>query len=322
MFVDNLSKRVSRQLFSHYSKVTRVFISLKNNRPRYKEATFAFVLFESQAYLVNAISKINSSKIDGRVVRVSKARYVFGQYGRKNFKHIVPDIVENPMENPPASAGHHSENLGLDVNNQRAMNTKGLLVKLVCLGNGCKSVLFEVVAPLIMEDGLPHLLLEVKLSSVPLYYWQVNFFRSLGERWGKLVRLSENTSSKAKFGVAKIFVRVVSPLEIPDCIKISGNGKEYLIKVSLGSATKPMVSPAPSSEWERFADVWVVANDDHNDSVGGWCYGDSSSDESNDLGNKCQVEDLACQAGNPNENFGVPKVDGSAAPAAPPDNVD
>ncbi|KAK8663828.1 hypothetical protein V6N13_083633 [Hibiscus sabdariffa] len=283
MFVDNLSKRVSRQLFSHYSKVTRVFISLKNNRPRYKEATFAFVLFESQAYLVNAISKINSSKIDGRVVRVSKARYVFGQYGRKNFKHIVPDIVENPMENPPASAGHHSENLGLDVNNQRAMNTKGLLVKLVCLGNGCKS---------------------------------------LGERWGKLVRLSENTSSKAKFGVAKIFVRVVSPLEIPDCIKISGNGKEYLIKVSLGSATKPMVSPAPSSEWERFADVWVVANDDHNDSVGGWCYGDSSSDESNDLGNKCQVEDLACQAGNPNENFGVPKVDGSAAPAAPPDNVD
>ncbi|KAK8564952.1 hypothetical protein V6N13_020080 [Hibiscus sabdariffa] len=85
-FVDNLSRRVSRrslwEVFTHYGEVMRVFIPLRNNRPRYKDATFAFVRFKNQVDLDKAILKINSSKIDGKVVRVSKAKYALGHFGR------------------------------------------------------------------------------------------------------------------------------------------------------------------------------------------------------------------------------------------------
>ncbi|KAL4387604.1 hypothetical protein GQ457_09G021300 [Hibiscus cannabinus] len=78
-FVDNLSRRVSRgalwELFNHYGKVTRVFIPVVNKKPRYKFSTFAFVQFASSGDLDRAIRFTNKSKIDGRFIAVSKARF-------------------------------------------------------------------------------------------------------------------------------------------------------------------------------------------------------------------------------------------------------
>ncbi|KAK8548023.1 hypothetical protein V6N13_055132 [Hibiscus sabdariffa] len=82
---------------------------------------------------------------------------------------------------------------------------------------------FEEVAPLIMEDGLPHLLVAVELVGV-------NFFKALGGRWRSLVALSEDTRCKYKFDIARMFIRVISPLEVPESIMISSNGKEYMGK--------------------------------------------------------------------------------------------
>ncbi|KAK8992053.1 hypothetical protein V6N11_044945 [Hibiscus sabdariffa] len=100
-FIDNLSKRVSRrslwELFSLHGKVTRVFIPFRNNRPRYKEVTFAFVRFENNDDLLNAILKTNGSKIDGKVVRVSKARFVLGRLDRGILRQNPCDSgVQNP----------------------------------------------------------------------------------------------------------------------------------------------------------------------------------------------------------------------------------
>ncbi|KAK8486070.1 hypothetical protein V6N12_067074 [Hibiscus sabdariffa] len=78
-FVDNLSRRVTRgalwELFNHYGKVTGIFIPTVNKKPRYKFSTFAFVQFASSGDLDRAIRSTNKSKIDGRFIVVSKARF-------------------------------------------------------------------------------------------------------------------------------------------------------------------------------------------------------------------------------------------------------
>ncbi|GMI71123.1 hypothetical protein HRI_000781600 [Hibiscus trionum] len=78
-FVDNLSKRVSRrslrERFMHHGKVTRAFIPLVNRKPKYRESTFAFVHFESEKDLLNAVEKVNQAMIDGKRVLVKVAKY-------------------------------------------------------------------------------------------------------------------------------------------------------------------------------------------------------------------------------------------------------
>ncbi|KAK8529126.1 hypothetical protein V6N13_102058 [Hibiscus sabdariffa] len=79
VFVDNLSRRVSRgalwELFSHYGRVNHVFISMTNKKPKYRVSTFAFVRFGSKKAMNLAIEKTNNSKIDGRIITVSKAKF-------------------------------------------------------------------------------------------------------------------------------------------------------------------------------------------------------------------------------------------------------
>ncbi|KAK8595235.1 hypothetical protein V6N13_123115 [Hibiscus sabdariffa] len=74
-----MRKRVLRgalwEVFNNHGKVTRIFIPLVNKKPRYRQATLAFNRFVSEKDMVIAIKKMNNSKIDGRVISVSKARF-------------------------------------------------------------------------------------------------------------------------------------------------------------------------------------------------------------------------------------------------------
>ncbi|KAK8595517.1 hypothetical protein V6N13_016884 [Hibiscus sabdariffa] len=115
-----------------------------------------------------------------------------------------------------------------------------------------------------------------------------------------------------------MFIRVVSPLEVPVCIKIVANGKDYLIKVSLESSSNLKVPLNHNSESERFADIWQEVNVGSDVSVGEWISGDSSSDESDDLGNNCHWEDLlAWVVVVPMRMLGCPRVRRVVFPAQP-----
>ncbi|KAE8717060.1 hypothetical protein F3Y22_tig00110065pilonHSYRG00307 [Hibiscus syriacus] len=79
VFVDNLSRRVSRrelrELFSSQGAVERVFIPKETRNPKYKFLTFAFVQFERESGLNQAIDMLNGSLIDGRRITVGVAKY-------------------------------------------------------------------------------------------------------------------------------------------------------------------------------------------------------------------------------------------------------
>ncbi|KAK8621332.1 hypothetical protein V6N13_067767 [Hibiscus sabdariffa] len=108
-FVDNLSRRVSRgalwEVFSHYGKVIRVFISMAKKKPRYKETTFAFVRFAKEKDMYRAIEKMNNSKIDGRIISVAKARFpasLTTTVVKKNYK--VHSEMKEQVSNYPGGA--------------------------------------------------------------------------------------------------------------------------------------------------------------------------------------------------------------------------
>ncbi|KAK8556338.1 hypothetical protein V6N13_064374 [Hibiscus sabdariffa] len=77
MFIDNLSKRVSRsalkELSSHYGKVVQVFILVINKKPKYKDSTFAFVFVACREYMDRMV--MDKSTIDGKLVKVSQPRF-------------------------------------------------------------------------------------------------------------------------------------------------------------------------------------------------------------------------------------------------------
>ncbi|KAK8567015.1 hypothetical protein V6N13_110094 [Hibiscus sabdariffa] len=107
VFINNLSRRVSRgalwELFSHYGKVSQVFISMANNKPRYQHSTFAFVRFDSGKNMEAAIENMNNAKIDGRIISVSKARFPAPR--KKPFKssNLVADGEEKSGADRDAS---------------------------------------------------------------------------------------------------------------------------------------------------------------------------------------------------------------------------
>ncbi|GMI65924.1 hypothetical protein HRI_000261700 [Hibiscus trionum] len=87
-FIDNLSKRVSRtalrELFGHYGKVTRVFIPVVNRRAKYKHYTFALISMACKEDMLAVISKLHNTRIDGRVISVSQAKYPKKQVVARN----------------------------------------------------------------------------------------------------------------------------------------------------------------------------------------------------------------------------------------------
>ncbi|GMJ09359.1 hypothetical protein HRI_004605100 [Hibiscus trionum] len=87
-FIDNLSRRVSwatlRELFGHYGKVTRVFIPEVNTKAKYKQNTFAFISMSNKEEMFSVISKLHNTRIDGRVISVSQAKFPKQQTAARN----------------------------------------------------------------------------------------------------------------------------------------------------------------------------------------------------------------------------------------------
>ncbi|KAE8678433.1 hypothetical protein F3Y22_tig00111410pilonHSYRG00088 [Hibiscus syriacus] len=74
---------------------------------------------------------------------------------------------------------------------------------------------FERLEPVMEEKGVPLSFCAVSLMGVPLNCWSVSFFSSLAERWGKLVKIQDQTAQRVDCRVAQLLIRVESPFDIP-----------------------------------------------------------------------------------------------------------
>ncbi|KAE8704873.1 hypothetical protein F3Y22_tig00110435pilonHSYRG00103 [Hibiscus syriacus] len=142
---------------------------------------------------------------------------------------------------------------------QRALRTEGINVKVVRWGyakNACLVVFrsveekeaaiedkwealsfwFERLEPVIEEKGVPLPYCSVSMMGVPLNCWSVSFFTSLASRWGKLVKIQEQTAQRVDCRVAQMLLRVESPFDIPPYVIFNTLGRSFTIKIKVDSS--------------------------------------------------------------------------------------
>ncbi|XVF36337.1 hypothetical protein REPUB_Repub19eG0049700 [Reevesia pubescens] len=73
----------------------------------------------------------------------------------------------------------------------------------------------------------------VNLEEVPLLVWHDDFFKSLGNSWGKVMKVDACTSQRKRFDIAKLFILVESRLNVPSSVTINLRGKDFKILVSI-----------------------------------------------------------------------------------------
>ncbi|KAL4303731.1 hypothetical protein GQ457_10G009850 [Hibiscus cannabinus] len=119
---------------------------------------------------------------------------------------------------------------------------------------------FSHIGPL-MLNGVPHYFCSILLVGVPLYCWHKSFFESLGNQWGSLVEVDIGTLHRKRLDVARITIRVASPLSIPESFNVVSMGVSYLIKVKLGKLSDECVHPVPGNLKETFANEWSTSDE-------------------------------------------------------------
>ncbi|XP_038999272.1 uncharacterized protein LOC120124752 [Hibiscus syriacus] len=71
----------------------------------------------------------------------------------------------------------------------------------------------------------------IHLFDVPLAVWSKDFFMDLGSRWGKVMRIDEDTCDRRRFDVAKILMEVQYVSDVPERAFIVFNGRVSPIKL-------------------------------------------------------------------------------------------
>ncbi|KAK8984881.1 hypothetical protein V6N11_064427 [Hibiscus sabdariffa] len=298
-----MRKRVLRgalwEVFNNHGKVTRIFIPLVNKKPRYRQATLAFNRFVSEKDMVIAIKKMNNSKIDGRVISVSKARFpISGSIEPKHTsgRWAVGQRVEKrsePLKHTLAGS-EVIETFGLDSrtfrdvsrlpieqSNNRMMFAEAgdPLRKSFDIHIPSKDTawinlsLVGVMKQLYDLDSFKRRFLVTPLMNdkgVPaaflkvflfgvLHCWHESFFEVLGNRWGSFIDFDSATWNRDDLSVAELIIRDESPYDIPNSIKVRSFGRSYVLKITLDDLNTVRLDSEMLGEDANFADVWPGA---------------------------------------------------------------
>ncbi|KAE8663132.1 putative AP2/ERF domain-containing transcription factor [Hibiscus syriacus] len=117
---------------------------------------------------------------------------------------------------------------------QKAIWNEGFKAKVVRWGfakNACL-VVFQL-EPVSDDGSIPFAYCAISMIGVPLNCWSVPFFTSLESRWGKLVKIQEETAQRVDCRVAHMLLRVESPFDIPEHIIINTYGRKFMIKIKV-----------------------------------------------------------------------------------------
>ncbi|KAE8716020.1 hypothetical protein F3Y22_tig00110156pilonHSYRG00217 [Hibiscus syriacus] len=139
---------------------------------------------------------------------------------------------------------------------QRALRNEGLNVKVVRWGyarNACLVVFrsaeekfalmedkwetlsfwFDRLDPVMDDECVPLQYCAVSLIGVLLNCWSAPFFTSLASRWGKLVKIQEQTTRRSDCRVAQLLLRIESPFDIPPHVSVTTLGRSFKIMIKV-----------------------------------------------------------------------------------------
>ncbi|KAE8709196.1 hypothetical protein F3Y22_tig00110332pilonHSYRG01075 [Hibiscus syriacus] len=122
---------------------------------------------------------------------------------------------------------------------------------------------FQLLDPVVDEGGIPLAYCAISMVGVPLNCWSVPFFSSLASRWGKLVRIQDQTAHRVDCRVAQLLRRVESPFDIPEHVIIDTYGRKFMIKIKVECVEDffPELTDMEEKEvaedpWEKSSSKW------------------------------------------------------------------
>ncbi|XVF29224.1 hypothetical protein REPUB_Repub15cG0102500 [Reevesia pubescens] len=89
--------------------------------------------------------------------------------------------------------------------------------------------------------------MEVSLEEVHVLAWHQKLFKSIGDSWGKFIKMDKDTATRRRFDVARILVSVESRMNIPSSFSINIRGKTFRVLVTIEDGGVEAFN-APSSE--------------------------------------------------------------------------
>ncbi|GMJ08960.1 hypothetical protein HRI_004565200 [Hibiscus trionum] len=86
------------------------------------------------------------------------------------------------------------------------------------------STWFDELELLTGYEGKRRVKVWAELSDVPLQMWNSSFFSKLGARWGRVIKVDEETVNLTRFDKAKVLLEVQSKAMIPGSVNVLFNG--------------------------------------------------------------------------------------------------
>ncbi|XVF87533.1 hypothetical protein PTKIN_Ptkin18bG0127900 [Pterospermum kingtungense] len=213
IFVERLSKRVSRkalwELFELFKRVVDVFIPRGMRNP-ISSTTFAFIRYRMEIEMFNVIRIWNNRRIDGWVVSVKKV-----DYGWKERKMV--SSVNESYDMKKVKENHRwKETLRDDRSYKQVVVDRE--ESLVCKGKMVERVKNQWMFGFLCKK---------------LHCMSGIYFKTLGDKWGKFIRLDYDTIEKKRFDVARILVSDDSIMKIQSVVTVKQNLGEFKTLVSL-----------------------------------------------------------------------------------------
>ncbi|KAK8607167.1 hypothetical protein V6N13_052911 [Hibiscus sabdariffa] len=100
---------------------------------------------------------------------------------------------------------------------------------------------FEFIEPLVSSESNERVKLWLILEEVPLRIWHESFFSRIGNMWGSLIRIEEETLLSDRFNRAKMLILVQKKTYIPTSLVVTVDRKKFKVVVSMENFEEEMV---------------------------------------------------------------------------------
>ncbi|KAL7204983.1 hypothetical protein ACSBR2_017996 [Camellia fascicularis] len=278
-------------IFSNYGIVMDAFIP--NKRRKMTRSHFGFVRYSCSVAADIAVQKAHGLWCDDRALRVKMADFgkESGPLPRSN---QAPQTRKVIAVNTMHTIGHQRNRSFAEVVSGRGGQTNAIrTIKAYEEGNGLlyESVVVRLKAFSSMDTFKEDITMrgfgEVKVRwrgwkrhGVPLNLWSFTTFRSIGETWGAVLAIDEDTLRLNSLHCGKVKIATSSMKPINHIINLECKGTIYPVRVC---EEQIIVSKSPSDQCTSQPTEWKIAGKTIPEAI--------ADEQLTDINNRHEVED-------------------------------
>ncbi|KAK8592849.1 hypothetical protein V6N12_044942 [Hibiscus sabdariffa] len=272
VFVNNVSKRIHqstlKEAFADYGTIIDVYIAYNSRKRVHRGDTFAFFRYETSEEVARAIELGNGRRVDGYTIKcfwghrksdpllLSRDRpgkpvsstpratvdYFKMTNGRSYREVLLLDEARSKGKTQDSgilagkNQGTHKEEVDFNLYHFTIQQNDLVWLRSCLVGQikgGDAENWFDDINSTENFISKCKLKIWVSLENVPLVAWNNGIFKAIANKWGRLIKIDEDTISKNIFECARFLIEVEHKAIVPHNITLFINGKPYCVKVSI-----------------------------------------------------------------------------------------